>query len=103
MDRLSQDPSVCGVGLYKLSWIYSGGYSHLHRDVPIVLVLRDSELEAQAPSFNALVTGGAFADQNMGFKSAGYWNGICLYRRAGPCVVSGRTNEINKILRETGR
>jgi hypothetical protein len=103
MDRLSQDPSVCGVGLYKLSWIYSGGYSHLHRDVPIVLVLRDSELEAQAPSFNALVTGGAFADQNMGFKSAGCWNGICLYRRAGPCVVSGRTNEINKILRETGR
>jgi hypothetical protein len=103
MDRLSQDPSVCGVGLYKLSWIYSGGYSHLHRDVPIVLVLRDSELEDQAPSFNALVTGGAFADQNMGFKSAGCWNGICLYRRAGPCVVSGRTNEINKILRETGR
>ena len=49
MDRLSQDPSVCGVGLYKLSWIYSGGYSHLHRNVPIVLVLRDAELEEQAP------------------------------------------------------
>ena len=103
MDRLSQDPSVCGVGLYKLSWIYSGGYSHLHRDLPIVLVLRDAELEEQALSFNALVAGGGFSDQKMGFTSSGCWNGICLYRRAGPCVVSGRTNEINKILRETGR
>jgi hypothetical protein len=103
MDRLSQDPSVCGVGLYKLSWIYSGGYSHLHRNVPIVLVLRDAELEDQTPSFNALVAGGALTDQMMGFKSAGCWNGICLYRRAGSCIVSEKTSEVNKVLRETGR
>jgi GPI mannosyltransferase 3 len=103
MDRLSQDSTVCGVGLYKLSWIYSGGYSHLHRNVPIVLVLRDAELEDQAPSFNALVTDATFTDQTMGFKSAGCWNGVCLYRRAGPCIISGKTNEVNKVLRETGR
>jgi GPI mannosyltransferase 3 len=103
MDQLSRDSSVCGVGLYKLSWIYSGGYSHLHHNVPIVLVLRDDELEDQAPSFNALVTGGTINDQTMGFQSSGCWNGVCLYRRAGSCSVSGKTNEINKVLRETGR
>jgi len=103
MDRLSHDPSVCGVGLYGIEWVYSGGYSHLHRNVPIILVLRDAELEDQGPSFNALVTGGTFADQKKGFKSEGCWNGVCLYRRAGSCVVSEKTNEVNKVLRETGR
>jgi len=103
MDSLSQDSSLCGVGLYKLSWIYSGGYSHLHRNVPIVLVLRDAELEDQAPSFNALVTDGTSTDQKLGFKSAGCWNGVCLYKRAGSCIVSGKTNEVNKVLRESGR
>ena len=103
MDRLSRDSSVCGVGLYKLSWLYSGGYSHLHRNVPIVLVLRDDELEDQAPGFNALVTDGTFADQKMGFKSAGCWKGVCLYRRAGSCIVSSKYNEVNKVLREVGK
>ncbi len=103
MDRLSQDSSVCGVGLYNISWIYSGGYSHLHRNVPIVLVRRDAELENQASSFNALVAGEAPIDQEAGFKSAECWNGVCLYRRAGPCIISAKTNEVNKVLRETGR
>jgi hypothetical protein len=103
MDRLSQDASVCGVGLYKISWIYSGGYSHLHHNVPLVVVRQDAELEDQTPSFNALVTDGTFTDQKMGFKFAGCWNGVCLYRRSGSCIVSSKFNEINKILRDTGK
>ena len=103
MDRLSQDSSVCGVGLYNLWWVNSGGYSHLHRNVPIILLRREAELESQAPGFNALVTGGTLTDQNVGFKSAGCWNGVCLYRRAGSCIASSQYNEVNKVLRETGR
>ena len=103
MDRLSPDSSVCGVGLYKISWGYSGGYSHLHQNVPIVLVRREAELEDEAAGFNALITSGTFTDQNMGFKSAGCWNGVCLYRRAGSCIPSSQYNEVNKVLRETGR
>ena len=103
MDRLSRDSSVCGVGLYKVSWLYSGGYAHLHQNVPIILVLRDAELQDQASGFNALVTDGTFTDEKMGFKSAGCWNGVCLYRRAGSCIVSGKTNEINKVLRYAGK
>lgn len=103
MDRLSQDSSVCGVGLYNLWWVNSGGYSHLHRNVPIILVRREAELESQVLGFNALVTDGTFTDQNMGFTSAGCWNGVCLYQRAGSCIASSQYNEVNKVLRETGR
>jgi GPI mannosyltransferase 3 len=103
MERLSQDSSVCGLGLYKVSWFLSGGYSHLHRNVPIVLLRGDAELEDQAPGFNALLTDGTFTDQKMGFKSAGCSNGICLYRRAGSCIASSQYNEVNKVLRETGK
>jgi GPI mannosyltransferase 3 len=103
MDRLSRDSSVCGVGLYKLSWLYSGGYAHLHQNVPIILVLRDAELQEQTPGFNALVTDETVIDQKIGFKSAGCWNGICLYRRDGSCIASSQYNEVNKVLREKGK
>jgi MFS family permease len=102
MDRLSQDSSVCGVGLYNLWWVNGGGYSHLHQNVPIIFVRREADLQAQAPGFNALVTGGTLTDQNMGFKPAGCWNGVCLYKRAGSCIASSQYNELNKVLRETG-
>ena len=35
-DRLSREPALCGIGLYGVIWWESGGYTHLHRDVPII-------------------------------------------------------------------
>jgi hypothetical protein len=102
MDRLSIDSSVCGVGLYEVQWIRTGGYSHLHENVPIILVQQKSELEAQIPGFNILLTHGIFTDQKARFKSEGCWNEVCLYRRPGPCIASSQYNEVNKVLRETG-
>ncbi len=102
MDRLSIDSSVCGVGLYEVQWIRTGGYSHLHENVPIILVQQKSELEAQIPGFNALLTHGTFTDQKARFKSEGCWNEVCLYRRPGPCIASSQYHEVNKVLRETG-
>jgi GPI mannosyltransferase 3 len=102
MDRLSQDSSLCGVGLPPLLWLRTGGYAHLHQNVPIILIDPNIALEEQAPSFNALLTLRRFTDQKIGFKSAGCWNGVCLYRRAGSCIVSSQDNEVNKMLRESG-
>lgn len=102
-DGLSIDSSVCGVGLYQVGWIYTGGYSHLHRNVPIVIARQDSELEKQVPSFNALLTRGTFSDPTQRFSLEGCWKDVCLYRRAGPCTMTPQYNEVNKLLRETGR
>ena len=101
MERLSLDPSVCGVGLYRVPWYLTGGYSYLHRNVPIILVTRDSELKPQMPGFNALVTWGTLADPKMGFEATKCWSGTCLYRRPGSCMTSSQYNEINRTLRQT--
>ena len=100
MDRLSQDRSVCGVGLYRIGWGASGGYTHLHQNVPIVFVLRSADFERSTLSFNALLTSGLLPDPKVGFEVAGCWNGICLYRRAGPCLPPSQDSELNTILRK---
>jgi GPI mannosyltransferase 3 len=102
MDQLSLDPSVCGVGLYKIPWIMTGGYSHLHQNVPLVMVRQDSELQEQVPAFNALLSRETVNDQKMTFKSDKCWGDVCLYRRTGSCIMSPQTNEVNKMLRESG-
>jgi len=103
MDRLSLDSSVCGVGMYKVRWVHTGGYSHLHRNIPIVLLWQPSDLEQQLPSFNALLTSGTFTDPTMRFALEGCWKDVCLYRRRGPCTMAPEYNEINKVLREADR
>ena len=97
-DRLSRDPDVCGVGVYKLPWTLTGGYVHLHRDVPFLLVNRGTPLERQMLNFNALVSLGQMNDLPMGFTEEGCWNGVCLYRRPGPCLSSPPVYEVNRML-----
>jgi hypothetical protein len=101
-DQLSRDSTLCGVGVYKINWWSIGGYAHLHKNVPIVLLRNASELEDQSQSFNAVVTAGSLADPRNGFELAGCWNGVCLYRRLGPCTPSQGGNEINWLLWLTG-
>lgn len=103
LDRLSRDSSVCGVGLYEVGWVETGGYAHLHRNVPMVVVRNSTELEQQVPSFNALLASDRFTDPQMRFSQEECWKDICLYRRPGLCVMAPQYNEINKLLRETGR
>ena len=97
-DKLSQDPTVCGVVLLAIPWSLTGGYTHLHRDVPIIIVNRNAPPTEQMLNFNALVTLGERKNLPMGFESEGCWNGVCLYRRPGPCVQSGPVDEVNKML-----
>jgi len=99
MDRLSLDSSICGVGVYRTSWAWTGGYAHLHRNVPIILVLSDGELDEESPGFNALVVKGALESPTMGFAPEGCWHGVCIYRRPGPCISSPRYHEVNDMLR----
>ena len=97
-DRLSRDPTLCGVGVYRIGWWNLGGYAHLHQNVPIILLGQKSDLEEQAASFNAVLLPGTLTDRSHRFESAGCWNGVCVYRRPGPCTPSQGSNEINFLL-----
>jgi hypothetical protein len=97
-DQLSRDPTLCGVGIYRVGWWNIGGYTHLHQNVPIVLLQQASELEQEPRTFNAVVTHGNLSDPKDGFELAGCWNGYCLYRRPGPCTPLQGGNEINNYL-----
>ncbi len=101
-DRLSRDSDLCGLGIYAVPLFDTGGYTHLHRNVPIVPVLAASGLAKNAPAFNALVAPIGISDVPAGFNLSGCWNGICLHRRAGACTVSQPEDEVNGFLRRTG-
>jgi hypothetical protein len=98
-DRLSRDPSLCAVGLYRLPWDLPGGYVHLHQNVPILLANPNLSLDGQMLNFNALLTRGPLVDPKMGFQSEGCWDGVCLYQRPGPCLTSPPLYEVNETLR----
>ena len=97
-DRLSQDSSLCGVGLYKVGWYDTGGYAHLHRNVPMLLFGQAAELDQQTQSVNAIVTYGNLPEKVDGFEPAGCSGRVCLYLRQGPCAPPRTENEINWML-----
>lgn len=93
-DRLSRDSTVCGVGMVKLLWVDPGGYTHLHRNVPIVFLPAESEM-------NQMVSAGTLAHPPVGFVLQGCWNKGCLYQRLGTCAPAG-DDEMNAMLKRTG-
>lgn len=102
MIQLSRDPSVCGVGLTGIALFDSGGYTYLHRKVPI-LVLRDiSQLDDAAPGINALLTDKSFTNPTHAFSLAGCTDGACLYKRVGPCAPALPSLEANAVLLHAG-
>ena len=76
---------VCGVGLPETHWFFTGGYTYLHRDVPIVIPIYQTELLPFAYNY-ALASPGTLPD-GLVFSSVRCWEGvnICVYRRDGPC------------------
>jgi phosphatidylinositol glycan class B len=96
-DLLSRDRSVCGVELIDIPWVNSGGYTHLHRDIPIgisdlmirgagiannVLVTTRANLSLIDPSYTRLACSGTWA--------------VCAYKRPGRCWPAD--NGINSYL-----
>jgi hypothetical protein len=98
-DRLSRESGLCGVALYGAPWV-EGSYAHLHRNVPILLVQRESDLGRLSSSFNAMVRAGR--EPLRGYRLAGCRGGICLYRRAGGCDPTPPEYELNNALRLSG-
>lgn len=91
--QLSTETDVCGVAVWGMNKAFSGGYTYLHRRIPI----RDMEkasfasLKKQFPYFNAMVTRLAKSPRNIGsYAKESCWGEICLYRRFGGCRPTRR-------------
>ena len=102
-DRLSREPGVCGVGIYRAMWWASGGYTHLHRNVPIIPAESAAQLAQDAPSINALIAPAASPDLPSGFVQSQCWQGVCLYERPGTCTSPAADEELNAYLRRIGQ
>ena len=102
-DHLNQDSSLCGLGIFQIKWWATGGYTHLHRNIPIIPMEDASQLVDDGPAFNALV---APADRKNVFANLNLIeckNGICLYRRAGTCSPPPQGQTVNEYLQRIGK
>ena len=102
-DHLSRNAGLCGVGIYRAMWWESGGYSHLHRNVPIIPVESAAELARDAPLFNALIAPRNSPGIPSGFMQTECWSGVCLLERAGTCTAPKADEELNAYLKRIGQ
>jgi hypothetical protein len=101
VDQLSRDPSVCGLGVHGISWFDTGGYTHLHRNIPMVLMSDGPQMEQESSSVNAVIAYGRPPRLSPDFALKTCSDGVCLYQRPGTCQ-SPQTDEVNAILRQSG-
>ncbi len=91
-------PDLCGVALVLLPWWWTGGYTYLHRDVPIYLLQEERDGPATAGGFNAVIARAEVLPNLPGFTVRRCWpGGTCYADREGGCR-SVRAETINERL-----
>jgi GPI mannosyltransferase 3 len=102
-DQLSQDPTLCGIALYNVNLFSTGGYYHLHRNIPIIPVTGETDLSRDEPEFNILIAPAATIGIPNVFRKDKCRNRYCLYRREGICTPPKPDSTINAVLRKVGK
>lgn len=107
---LREDEKACGLAVVNRAWVAQGGYSYLHRPIPIFHLndrIGSDELRKAAPAFNRMLAEAGIEHRlEPSFQRAACFgrrkNGqnLCLYQRPGPCQPKmGAVHEINTWLR----
>jgi hypothetical protein len=99
----------CGVGLL-VGWSWTGGYSSLHRDLPLYLLDWDRD-RWNTQAFDAwILPQGVFDPRAAGYRvvqcdvqGAAGAEALCLWIRSGGCDATGATNEAQHVLDATGQ
>jgi GPI mannosyltransferase 3 len=100
---LSQDRGACGLAILNINWWDSGGYTYLHRPIPIFYLPNAEVGSSISQSFNRLVTSKTGDVPLPGFHLSSCQDGVCVYQREGLCQNAGSEFEINEYLRRTGK
>jgi 4-amino-4-deoxy-L-arabinose transferase-like glycosyltransferase len=82
---ISEQPDVCGVALAAVHWSQTGGYTYMHKDVPLVDAQSSAQLEQVTPYVNVLLARPDMQPQLGPFIRQACWNTACVYRRSGSC------------------
>ena len=95
-------PQLCGIGLYGLDghdWAWYGGYSYLHRPVPMYWPKDAAELRGTVRGFDTLLYREAAPPPELGFTTERCFGRICLARRPGPRPGAKTTPRVVPALR----
>jgi phosphatidylinositol glycan class B len=104
---LAHDPDLCGVLFYNHDWASTGGYTYLHRDVPLYALEDDKETAQQSTAaFNAIVLTHEFLDDFTPQYALQDCSGqedddVCIMKREGTCTPAPDL-EVNAMLRRLG-
>lgn len=110
-------PGLCGIATYRVHPSRTGGYTYVHRRVPIYPIDDVSQLAASAPAFNVVLTRpegtadlpsqygkvACFEPLPLGIAyspAARESRTMCIYQRPGGCARSEAPPELNQWLRD---
>ncbi len=89
MQELHDDPTVCGIGFIGTFVYVTGGYTYLHRDIPIYQAYRREDIGGFIPNVNVYVL--AYkpeleqVNEFRGYQRQKCISDVCIYRRPGGC------------------
>jgi GPI mannosyltransferase 3 len=83
--RLSTDPKICSLASVGLGWAWTGGYTWLHRDVPLIEMMRDGQNSGLNDAYNTVVAPQAFGMRFPQFTQLGCGPHFCAFQREGGC------------------
>lgn len=103
MSQVSRSSDACGVGWWNVSWAVTGGYTYLHRDIPVYQAwdAKAEEVQRSSSLVNYIVTPDPPPGKIPGFEVLWCRDYACLLKREGACVALPGYH-INRILEEQG-
>jgi len=85
MTFVRQLPSLCGIAIdWSEAWVWAGGYSHLHRRIPMYWPTEAGASLPDASAFNVLIYRSVPPKQS-GFDKLRCFGAVCVAQRPGPC------------------
>jgi GPI mannosyltransferase 3 len=102
MRALGAEPAVCGVGLAGIGWGDTGGYTYLHRKIPVFPFPNQDVLWKFMPYFNAMLVQPNKPEKIGPFERQRCLEDACIYVRDGACVEL-RDWDVNAVLERAGQ